>query len=102
MNTRGKEHLLLGKIMRQKGPVTYLVQVGNQIRFCHVDHLHKTGVKPTSVLKEEDIMDIPNRKGRHKRGESPDVSSHSNDIQGETCNDDLPMVIHLPATTTHG
>ena len=86
--------------MRQKGPVTYLVQVGNQIRFFQVDHLLKTGVKPTSVSEEEDIMDIPSLDGRDERGESPDVSSHSNAIQGETCDDDLPMVIHSPLTTT--
>ena len=97
-NTRGKECWLLGKIVRQKSPVTYLVQIGNQIRFCHVDHLLKTGIKPTSLGKEEDIMEVPSFNGRDERGESPEVSSQSNTIQGETCHNDTPMVIHSPAT----
>ena len=97
-NTRGRERWLLGKIVRQKSPVTYLVQVCNQIKFCHVDHLLETGIKPTSLGKEEDIMDVPSFNGRDEGGESPEVSSQSNTVQGETCHDDTPMIIHLPAT----
>ena len=44
-NQRGRKQWLPGRIVRQKGPVTYLVQVGSRIRFCHVDHLLKTGIK---------------------------------------------------------
>ena len=71
-NQRGKKTWLPGKIIRQKGPVTYLVQVGNQSRFYHVDHLLNTGIKPTSVIEEEDeSSDLPNsiremREGSHQ------------------------------------
>ena len=71
-NKRGKRSWLPGKVIRQKGPVTYLVQVGTQIRFCHVDYLLKTGVKPTSVIEEKDeISDLPQYS--ESRGESDAV-----------------------------
>ena len=53
-NQRGKKAWLRGTIIKQKGPVTYLVQIGTQIRFCHVDHLLKTGTKATAVIEEEE------------------------------------------------
>ena len=43
-NQRGGKRWVPGRIVRQKGPVTYLVRVGIRIRFCHVDHLLKTGI----------------------------------------------------------
>ena len=36
-----------GRISQVKGPRTYLVCCGNQIRFVHVDHLKGTGCNPS-------------------------------------------------------
>ena len=106
-NQRGKKTWLPGKIIRQKGPVTYLVLVGNQSRFCHVDHLLKTGIKATSVIEEEDeISDLPNSNQRDERGESPDMSrSESDAVQDETVTDELPratLPFTSPSVTTMG
>ena len=35
---------MTGRILQQKGPVSYLVRVGSKIRYCHVDHLLKSNV----------------------------------------------------------
>ena len=56
-NQRGGKRWVLGRIVRQKGPVTYLVRVGTRIRFCHVDHLLTTGIH-SSVVEEEEVMDM--------------------------------------------
>jgi len=42
---RGIRQWVPGRIVREKGPVIYLVEVGERIRFCHLDHLRATGVK---------------------------------------------------------
>ena len=55
---RWRKQLVLGRIVRQKGPVTYSVQVGAWIRFCHVDHLLKTGIY-SSVVEEDEVIDLP-------------------------------------------
>ena len=44
-NQRRKKQRIPGRIMCQKGPVTYLVRVDNRVRFCHADHVWKTNVK---------------------------------------------------------
>ena len=38
-NKRGNTKWVSGTVIRQKSPVTYLVMVGDKIRFCHADHL---------------------------------------------------------------
>ena len=77
--------------------------MGTQSRFCHVDHLLKTG---TSVTEEEDeISDLPNSSWRDKGGESPDMSrSESDAAQDETLTDELPRATSSSMTTTgqHG
>jgi len=45
-NQRGKKQWTSRRIMYQKGLVTFLVKVGNQVRFCHADYLLATNVKP--------------------------------------------------------
>lgn len=47
-NHRSKTRWLKGKILRQKGPVSYLVQVRSTVRFCHVDHLIRRNTTPES------------------------------------------------------
>ena len=47
-NWRGEiEKWIPGRISQVKGPRTYLVRCGNQIRFVHVDHLKGTGCNPS-------------------------------------------------------
>ena len=57
--------------------------MGTQIRFCHVDHLLKAGVKPTSFIEEEDeISDLP---WYSEGGDASDMSRLESDaIQDET------------------
>ena len=38
-NHRGTPIWQKGQILRQKGPVTYLVRVGPKVRYCHVEHM---------------------------------------------------------------
>ena len=45
-NKRGTQKWITGKILQQKGPVSYLVRVGSRVRYCHVDHLLKSNVLP--------------------------------------------------------
>ena len=48
-NWRGEiEKWISGRISQVKGPRTYLVRCGNQIRFVHADHLKGTGGDPSS------------------------------------------------------
>jgi len=80
-NQRGKEQWLSGRIVKQKGPVTYLVQVGSQIKYCHVDHLLRTGVKPSAIRTEEqeEITDIPNSDQPSTEIEIPGSSNSEDD-----------------------
>ena len=89
-NQRGKERWLPGRIVKQKGPVTYLVRVGSQIRYCHVDHLLRTGVKPSAIRPEEhdEITDIPNS----------DQPSTETEILGSSNSDDTAPAENESAT----
>ena len=57
-NQRGKKQWIPGRIMCQKGPVTYLVRVDNRVRFCHADHLRKTNIKPMCEQEEQFDFDV--------------------------------------------
>jgi len=92
-NQRGKERWLPGRIVKQKGPVTYLVRVGSQIRYCHVDHLLRTGVKPSAIRTEEQdeiITDIPNC--------NSDQPSTETEILGSSNSDDTAPAENESAT----
>ena len=41
-NQRGMLKWITGRILQQKGPVSYLVRVGSRVRYYHVDHLLKS------------------------------------------------------------
>ena len=99
-NQRGKKVWLPGKIIRQKGPVTYIVQVGTQTRFCHVDHLLKTGVKATIEVEEEDeISDVVSSSQRDEGGDPSNLNRPENDTgQSETATGELPRV-NTPSQT---
>ena len=43
-NQRGMPKWITGRILQQKGPVSYLVRVGSRVRYCHVDHLLRSNV----------------------------------------------------------
>ena len=58
-NQRGLKQWVPGKIVRQKGPVTYLVQVGGKVRFCHVDHLLTRRLASTIKLNENNSASRP-------------------------------------------
>ena len=77
-NQRGGKRWVLGRIVRQKGPVTYLVRVGTRIRFCHVDHLLKTGIH-SSVVEEEEVMDMTSF-DQTNEGELPGLCNPGNEV----------------------
>ena len=54
-NQKGTPKWTAGRVLRQKGPVSYLVRVGSRVRYCHADHLLKTKVMP-----EEEARLVPN------------------------------------------
>ena len=43
-NHWGNQKWVPGCIIKQKGPVRYLVRVGSRVRYCHVEHLLRTKV----------------------------------------------------------
>ena len=61
-NKRGNTKWVLGIIIRQKSPVTYLVKVGDRIRFCHTDHVlrqPKTNILTQSSAENDfDVIDM--------------------------------------------
>ena len=59
LNKRGKTKWLRGTIVQQKSPVTNLVKVGPQMRFCHADHLLHSAM--TNIDSEQDIDDVATR-----------------------------------------
>lgn len=54
-NQKGTPKWTAGRVLRQKGPVSYLIRVGSRVRYCHTDHLLKTNVMP-----EEEARSVPN------------------------------------------
>ena len=42
-----------GTVIRRLGPLVYLVRVGRQLRYVHIDHLLKTKCVNTEVCSEE-------------------------------------------------
>ena len=55
-NQKGSPKWMTGRIVRQEGPVSYLVRVRSRIRYCHGDHLLKSKVTP-----EEETISIQNQ-----------------------------------------
>lgn len=55
----GMEKWLIGQVVRQCGPLTYLVRVGPNIRYVHVDHLLSTGEKVESGLPSVRPVSVP-------------------------------------------
>ena len=49
-NHRGASKWLNGRILRRKGPVSYLVTVGSKVHYCHVDYLLRRGGEGCNVL----------------------------------------------------
>lgn len=89
----GKWKWLPGTVNKVCGPLTYLVQVGNRKRFCHLDHLLacnaklpqalpplsdfslKEPTRPIVDLPEE--VDLPNAEPSKETGSSPPSSQTS-------------------------
>ena len=59
-NTRGGvEKWVPGTVIRRLGPLTYLVKVGRQLHYVHVDHLLRTEHENSEeVLDEEGFDDV--------------------------------------------
>ena len=79
-NKRGSTKWVLGIIIRQKSPVTYLVKVGDRIRFCHADHVlrqPKTNILTQSSAENDfDVIDMwPETMGTPLSEESVDIRS---------------------------
>lgn len=56
LNTRGgMEKWIPGRVMRRLGPLTYLVRVGRQLRYVHIDHLLQTERVNCEEAFEEEI-----------------------------------------------
>ncbi|KAL9975231.1 hypothetical protein ACROYT_G012365 [Oculina patagonica] len=49
---QGVERWIPGRITQVKGPRTYLVRCGNQVRFVHVDHLKSTACDPSGLVTD--------------------------------------------------
>lgn len=89
----GKWKWLPGTVNKVCGPLTYLVQVGNRKRFCHLDHLLACNAKLPQVLpplsdfslKEPtrpivdlpEEVDLPNAEPSKEAGSSPPSSQTS-------------------------
>ena len=58
-NKGGTPKWMTGKILQQKGPVSYLLRVGSRVRYCHTDRLLKS-----NVLPDENVQVVHNNK-RH-------------------------------------
>ncbi|XP_069122416.1 uncharacterized protein [Argopecten irradians] len=48
----GKEKWLLGTVVKQLGPLTYLIRVGRTLRYVHVDHLLATGEESVELYDQ--------------------------------------------------
>ena len=62
-NCRGTDvKYVQGSVVSRKGPVQYLVGVGQNLRCVHVDHLRKSGetVEENDIDNEQQHRDIPN------------------------------------------
>ena len=57
-NKRGNTKWSPGIILKQKSPVTYLVRVGQRIRYCHADHLLCNGNVNTPSQVDDDIIEV--------------------------------------------
>lgn len=56
-NHRGtSEKWLPGTVIRRLGPLTYLVRVGRQLRYVHVDHLLQSGCMTDPVTSEGEVV----------------------------------------------
>ena len=89
---------MLGRIVRQKGPVTYLVQVGTRIKFCHVDHLLKTGIDST-VVEEEEIMNMTSF-DQTSEGELPSLCNSGNQVSLDEAVDSGEGAVEPSETTS--
>ena len=60
-NTRGGvEKWVPGTVIRRLGPLTYLVRVGRQLRYVHIDHLLQTQcLKSEEAFDEVDLEELP-------------------------------------------
>ena len=45
-------------ILQQESAVTYLVRVGQRIRYCHADHLLRNGDVNTPSQVDDDIIEV--------------------------------------------
>ena len=69
---RGVERWIPGRITKVKGPRTYLVRCGNQIGFVDVDHLKRTGCRPSSPAVEESAFDCAREFGESQAKKTSD------------------------------
>ena len=53
---KGKLKHLAGVIVARKGPLTYLVRVGTNTSYCHVDHLLRAGNGLQTPNQDEDMI----------------------------------------------
>ena len=58
-NHRGASKWLNGRILRRKGPVSYLVTVGSKVLYCHVDHLLRRRATSKDNPSATDFTCIP-------------------------------------------
>ena len=67
---QGVERWIPGRIIQVKGPRTYLVRVGNQVRFVHVDHLKSTACELSGPVADMSapLEELPPRDESEFRG----------------------------------
>ncbi|XP_021340098.1 uncharacterized protein K02A2.6-like [Mizuhopecten yessoensis] len=88
----GKEKWIVGSVVKQLGPLTYLIRVGRTFRYVHVDHILATGEENVEPFQHDDqqIVSCPTTIPIE---ENP-IASDLPDIKIE----DKPMVNVSPST----
>ena len=83
-NHRGVSKWLHGRILRRKGPVSYLVTVGSKVRYCHVEHLLRrkaTSTDKPSVTDFTCMLDDETSMDPHNESESTDSGGRNDNVE---------------------
>lgn len=71
---------LPGKVRKVKSPSTYLVVVGNKVRFMHADHLRRSFVESSEQPEGSPELDMPHAADIVA---TPAASNHSGDLPAQ-------------------
>lgn len=69
-----------GKVVNVKSPSTYLVVVGNKVRFVHADHLRRSSIESSEQPEGSPELDMPHAADIVA---TPAASNHSGDLPAQ-------------------